>query len=349
MSVGKVLAVGDGFVLSNLMANALRWEVGEEAQVDTFDLPWPIQPAARVAEVDEASGTEEQIIGVVGDAEVAVVHNAALTRRVFESTDALRLVVVTRGGPVNVNVEAASERRIAVCYAPGRNAPAAAEYAVGLMLAAMRRIPEAHTTLSSGVWRGDLYAYEECGVELEGSTVGLVGFGAIGRRVARVLAAFGAKVLVHDPFVEAADVEEAGGSVAELDELLERSRVVSLHARLSEDTRGMIGAGEISRMVRGSVLVNTARGGLLDYDALCDALESRHLGAAALDVYPEEPLPEGSRLLGVPRLVLSPHIAGATQETAQRAARIAAEEVGRYARGEQLLNVINREVVGDPR
>jgi len=215
------------------------------------------------------------------------------------------------------------------------------------MLAAMRRIPEAHGSLSSGQWRGDFYAYEECGVELDGSTVGLVGFGAIGRRVARVLAAFGAEVLVYDPFVDAAAIEEAGGSSAELGDLLERSRVVSLHARLSSDTRGMIGAHEISRMPQGAMLVNTARGGLLDYEALCDALEAGHLGAAALDVYPEEPVPENSRLLETPRLVLSPHIAGATKETAQRAARIAAEEVGRYVRGEQLVNVINREAVGD--
>jgi D-3-phosphoglycerate dehydrogenase len=266
---------------------------------------------------------------------------------VLEAAEDLRLVVCTRGGPVNVNVDAASERDVAVCYAPGRNAPAAAEYAVGLMLAAMRRIPEAHGSLSSGQWRGDFYSYEECGVELNGSIVGLIGFGAIGRRVARVLIAFGAEVLVYDPFVDAADIEEAGGNRVKLDELLGRSRVVSLHARLSPDTRDMIGAHEISRMPRGSVLVNTARGGLLDYEALYDALESGHLGAAALDVYPEEPVPENSRLLEAPRLVLSPHIAGATQETAMRAARIAAEEVGRYVRGEQLVNVINREAVGD--
>jgi D-3-phosphoglycerate dehydrogenase / 2-oxoglutarate reductase len=107
----------------------------------------------------------------------------------------------------------------------------------------------------------------------------------------------------------------------------------------------MIGADQIARMPEGSVLVNTARGGLLDYEALCDALESGHLKAAALDVYDVEPPPEGSRLFEVPNLVLSPHIAGATKETAHRAARIAAEEVGRYARGEDLLNVANRDAV----
>lgn len=334
-------------MLSELIVEALEREARDAFKVSTLDLPWPIEPFGPVAEVEEASGTEEQMVEAVSSVEVVVTQLAPLTVRVLEAAENLRLVVCTRGGPVNVNVEAASERGVAVCYAPGRNAPAAAEYAVGLMLAAMRRIPEAHGSLSSRQWRGDFYAYEECGIELDGSTVGLVGFGAIGRRVARVLAAFGAGVLVYDPFVDAADIEEAGGSRVNLDELLERSRVVSLHARLSPDTRGMIGAEEIARMPQGAALVNTARGGLLDYEALCDALESGHLGAAALDVYPEEPIPKDSRLLKAPRLVLSPHIAGATKETAQRAARIAAEEVGRYARGEKLKNVVNREVVGD--
>jgi D-3-phosphoglycerate dehydrogenase len=347
MTTRKALAAGDRFVLSRLIVEALQREAGNALDPSTLDLPWPIEPFGHVAEVEEASGTEEQRVEVVGGIEVVVTQMAPLTSRVLESADALRLIVCTRGGPVNVNVEVASEKGVPVCYAPGRNAAAAAEYAMGLILSAMRRIQEAHSTLSSGQWRGDFYAYEECGIELDGSTVGLVGFGAIGRRVARVLVAFGAEVLVYDPFVDAADVEEAGGSPAELHALLERSRVVSLHARLSPDTQGMIGAREISRMPQGSVLVNTARGGLLDYEALCDALESGHLGAAALDVYPEEPVPEASRLLKAPRLVLSPHIAGATKETAQRAARIAAEEVGRYVRGEQLVNVINREAVGD--
>jgi D-3-phosphoglycerate dehydrogenase len=347
VSGARVLAAGDQFVLSELVVGALEREARGALEISTLDLPWPIEPFGRVAEVEEASGTEEQMIEAVRSVEVVVTQLAPLTARVLEAAEDLRLVVCTRGGPVNVNVDAASERDVAVCYAPGRNAPAAAEYAVGLMLAAMRRIPEAHGSLSSGQWRGDFYAYEECGVELNGSIVGLIGFGAIGRRVARVLIAFGAEVLVYDPFVDAADIEEAGGNRVKLDELLGRSRVVSLHARLSPDTRDMIGAHEISRMPRGSVLVNTARGGLLDYEALYDALESGHLGAAALDVYPEEPVPENSRLLEAPRLVLSPHIAGATQETAMRAARIAAEEVGRYVRGEQLVNVINREAVGD--
>jgi D-3-phosphoglycerate dehydrogenase / 2-oxoglutarate reductase len=319
--------------------------MGDDLDIVTIDFDWPMEPHKRVAEVNEAAGSEEEIIEAGEGAEVIVTQLAPITEKVLRFLEALKLVVVTRGGPVNVNINAASERGVAVCYAPGRNAPAAAEYALGLMLAAMKRIPDAHSSLSKGEWTGEFYAYEENGIELDGATVGLVGSGAIGRRVARVLHAFGSEVLVYDPFVDDAKVRETGARKAELNELLESSKVVSIHARLTDETRGMIGADQIARMPEGSVLVNTARGGLLDYDALCDALESGHLTAAALDVYNVEPPPEGSRLFKVPNLVLSPHIAGATKETAHRAARIAAEEVGRYVRGEDLLDVANRDAV----
>jgi D-3-phosphoglycerate dehydrogenase / 2-oxoglutarate reductase len=346
MSVGKILVAGDRHILSRLMVEALEEELGEDLDIATLDFEWPMEPHVDVAEVKEAAGSEDEVIAAGEDAEVIITQLAPITEKVLSVLEDLKLVIVTRGGPVNVNVEAATENGVIVANAPGRNAPAAAEYALGLMLAAMKRIPDAHASLKDGEWRGEFYAYEENGVELDGATAGLVGFGAIGSRVARVLDAFGATVLVYDPFVDESKIEEVGGRKAELDELLRRSKVVSLHARLTEETRGMIGAEQIARMPEGSVLVNTARGGLLDYGALCDALDSGQLGAAALDVYDEEPPPEGSQLFTAPNLVLSPHIAGATRETAHRAASIAAAEVGRYARGEELANPVNPEAVG---
>jgi D-3-phosphoglycerate dehydrogenase len=232
-------------------------------------------------------------------------------------------VVVCRGGPVNVNLDAALAAGISVRATPGRNAVAAAEHAIALLLAALRQIPDVHNGVRAGQWRSGLYALDAVGGELSGATVGLIGYGAIGQRVARILRAFDATVLVHDPY--AADVASVG-----LDELLERSAAVSLHARLTPETAGMIGAKELARLPRGAVLVNTARGGLLDYDAVVDALESGHLGGAGFDVYDEEPLPATSRLLTAPRVVLTPHLAGATRQTAERAARLAAAEVATY-------------------
>src|SRR5690606_10700850 len=172
------------------------------------------------------------------------------------------------------------------------------EHTMAMLLAATRRIPGTHADLAGGVWRGDYYTFDSVGPELEGSTVGLVGYGAIGRRVAAMVAGFGAEVLVYGPYVD------VPGRAA-LDGRLRLSRWVVLHASGAPETTGMIGAEQLALMPRGSVLVNCARGALLDYDALCDALESGHLFGAAVDVFPEEPIPAGSRLLAAPNLVMT--------------------------------------------
>lgn len=260
------------------------------------------------------------------------------TERVLAAAPALRMIAVCRGGPVNVNAEAARARGVKVCFAPGRNAAATAEFTVGMMLAALRRIPEAHNSLAlDGKWDATHYTYERCGPELEDTPVGLIGYGAVGSRVARVLTAFGAEVEVYDPYVRG-DVH--GMRAPSLDALLARSAVVSLHARLTPETRGLIGAAELARMPGGSTLVNVARGGLLDTDALCDALDDGQLAAAALDTYEQEPLPADSRLRRTPNVVLTPHLGGASRAVARKAARIAAAEVARHAKGEPLAHCL---------
>ena len=336
---GTILAAGDQFMLPELLASALRAELGADAAVRELALPWPIEPFGPVAEVDEASDAEDAMLAALEGVEAAVTQMGPFTRKVLENAPELRLVAVGRGGPVNVNVDAATERGIRVCYAPGRNATATAEYTVGMMLAALRRIPLTHAALRERhEWAGEHYTYANTGPEIEGSTVGLIGYGAVGSRVARILAAFGAEVLVFDPYA-AGDV--VGERVATLEELLRRSRIVTLHARLTPETRGLIGARELARLPAGGVLVNVARGQLVDQDALCDALDSGHLLAAALDTFGEEPPPPGSRLFTVPNLVMTPHLGGASRAVAEKAARIVAAEVGRHFRGEPLLHCLN--------
>jgi len=322
----KILVSGDHFVTTELMTDALRARLGGAADIAKQVLPWPHVPFGPVAEVDEASGDEDELIAALPGVRILVTQMAAVTERVLAAAPDLELVVVCRGGPVNVNTEAAARRGVTVRATPGRNAIAAAEHAVALLLAALRQIPQIHADVRDGQWRSDLYALDAVGSELAGSTVGLVGYGAIGARVARILRAFDAQVLVHDPFIATVDDAEPVG----LAELLERSSAVSLHARLTAENRHMIGAAQIARLPRGAVLVNTARGGLLDYDAVVDALDSGHLGGAAFDVYDTEPIPAGSRLLKAPRTVLTPHLAGATRQTAERAATLAAWEVAGY-------------------
>ncbi|ONI68240.1 hydroxyacid dehydrogenase [Kribbella sp. ALI-6-A] len=338
MRTVKTLLAGDHFVRNELLAEALSALPDVRFDFREVTLPWPLTPYGRVAEVDEASDVEDELIAALPGVELAVTQMGPFTERVLESAPDLRFLVCCRGGPVNVNVPAATKRGVVVASTPGRNAVAAAEHAVALTMGALRKLPQLQRTLEQGEWRSDLYAYDECGSELEGATVGLIGYGAIGSRVARVMLAFGAHVVVVDPVLDAASPPD-GIEVVELDELLTRSDVVSLHARLTDDTRGMIGADQLARMRPGAVLVNTARGGLLDYEATVDALESGQLGAAAFDVFPAEPLPEGSRLLTAPNVVMTPHLAGATRQTAQRAASIAAEAVAAYLAGRDPIGV----------
>ncbi|MFJ2521264.1 2-hydroxyacid dehydrogenase [Cellulosimicrobium cellulans] len=321
----KILAAGDGFVTNALLAQELSPRV-PGAEIHTLELPWPRVPFGPVAEVSEASGTQESLIAALEGIEVLVTQMAPITRRVLSSAPDLRLVVVCRGGPVNVNLDAAREAGVQVRTTPGRNAPAAAEHTIALMMAALRNIPELDRSMRAGEWRGGDYQIEACGSELAGATVGLIGYGAIGRRVARILSAFGARVLVHDPYAEAIEY----GEQSDLDGMLRQAAVVSLHARLTDETRHIIDAAALRRMRPGAVLVNTARGGLVDQDALVTALRTGGLGAAAVDVYDPEPPAVDDAIRQAPRLVMTPHLAGATRQTAERAAALSADAVLSY-------------------
>lgn len=283
----RVVAAGDHFILPSLIREALDPEL--TCEVAELTLGWPLDPFGPVAEVTEASDAEDELIEALAGAQVLVTQMGPVTERVLDACPDLRLVVVCRGGPVNVNLDAAKRHDVRVCYAPGRNAAATAEFTVGLMLAALRRIPQAHDLLArQGSWEGaTYYTYEHSGLELEDLPVGLVGYGAVGSRVARVLGAFGARVMVHDPYVHG---EIHGLRVASLDDLLRASRVITLHARLTAETRGLIGARELALLPQGAVVVNAARGPL-DEDALCAALENGHLSAAALDTYAQSRCP----------------------------------------------------------
>lgn len=344
MKPPTILAAGDEFVLPGLLTAALRTELGGDPEIRELALQWPSVAFGPVGEVDEAAGTEAQIIEALAGVDIAVTHLAPFTKAVFEASPRLRLVVVSRGGPVNVNLDAATAHKVAVCYAPGRNANAVAEFTIGLIIAACRNIVSGGQAMREGDWHGRYFEYGAAGSEISGSTVGLIGYSAVGRLVARLLTAFGAKVSAYDPYVDESRFDPGVTKVGDLEQLLAGSRIVSLHQRVTPQTRGMIGAAQLAAMPRGAVLINTARGAVVDYEALCDALDSGHLGGAGLDVHPVEPLPLGHRLHTTPNVVMTPHVAGCSREVAQLAAKICAGEVGRWLRDEPLANCANPAV-----
>ncbi|MGO1561868.1 MAG: 2-hydroxyacid dehydrogenase [Actinomycetaceae bacterium] len=338
--MANVLLAGDAFVTPDVLGSALALTV-PDAATTTLVNEWPATAFSSIGEVHEAQGDEDKLIEALQGVEVAFTHTFPFTEKVLAASPSLRLITVCRGGPVNVNAEAAARHGVTVTFTPGRNATATAEHSVAMILAAVRQVAQRHGELVAGEWRGDYYRYEQVGPEVRGSTVGLVGYGAIGARVAHVLLALGARVVVFDPYVDASTLEDGIELVAELDDLLRQSNILTIHARLTEATQGLIGAREIGLLPAGAVLVNCARGGLLDYDALCDALDSGHLYAAACDVLPFEPLPADHRILSTPRLTVTPHLAGASKQAAELAASIGAADIAKFLAGERPEHVVS--------
>jgi D-3-phosphoglycerate dehydrogenase / 2-oxoglutarate reductase len=252
---------------------------------------------------------------------------------------ALKLIVVARGGPVNIDLDAARKRGVLIVNAPGRNASAVAEFTIGAIIAETRLMTRGHDALRRGEWRGDLYRSDLVGRELSQMTVGVIGYGHIGTKVVRLLKAFGGRILVADPYVELLPEDARDGVIqTTLMALLRESDVVTLHARVTKETVGFIGRAEFAAMRKGAVFINTARGPMVDYDALTGALKSGHLRGAMLETFAVEPAPAGLELLQLENVTLTPHIAGASLKTIERAADAAADEVRRYLAGEAPLN-----------
>ncbi len=344
--MGRAIAVvGDRFMLPSVFAEKIEAACGTGHLVRTLEQPWPDEPMAHgyaapgLAGLREYMGDPDEIAGFVGDAEILVTHLAPVSAGMLERLPALKLVAVSRGGPVNVDVAAARARGVTVVNTPGRNASAVAEFTIGAILAETRLIRAGHEALRRGDWRGDLYRADVTGRELCEMTVGVVGYGAVGTRVVKLLKAFGTRVLVADPYVQlsAADRHDGVEHVG-LDALLERADVVTLHARVTPETTGFIDAAAFARMRPGATFVNTARGPLVDYDALHRALDGGPLRGAVLDTFAVEPVPPDWPLLRLANVTLTPHIAGASVRTVTVAAEQAAEEIRRHIAGEPPLN-----------
>jgi D-3-phosphoglycerate dehydrogenase len=319
--------------------------VASGAQVRTLELPWPDEPMRHgyvdggIPGLKEYMGDPDEIAAFVDDAEILVNHLAPVTGAMLDRLPKLRVIAVSRGGPVNIDVAACKTRQIRLVNTPGRNASAVAEFTIAAILAETRLIRAGHEGLRQGVWRGDLYRYDVAGTELSEMTVGLIGYGFIGTRVVKLLKPFGCRILVADPYktLSKEDVSD-GVRMVTLDRLLAESDVVSLHARVTEETRGFLAAPQFARMRKGAYFINTARGPMVNYDDLCQALKSGHLRGAMLETFWLEPPPANSPLLKLDNVTLTPHIAGASTTTVRIAARMVAEEVRRYLAGEPPLN-----------
>ncbi len=287
--------------------------------------------------------TAEDLAPVLAGYDAVIASTDSYTAGLMDACPRLKVVSRWGIGIDSVDLEAATQAGVVATNTPGTTTEAVADYAFALLLAVARRIPEGDATMRAGGWG------EFPGTLVLGKTLGLVGFGQIGQAVARRAEGFSMRVLAYDPHLSAeAAAQWPNVIVVPLRRLLEESDFISVHAAVTDDTRGMFGAEAFGRMKRTAYFINTARGALVDDEALRRALVEGRIAGAALDVYRHEPLPVEHPLRGTPRCILTPHNAFNAVEAARATSMLAAENILHLWRGERTIGVCNPAVLDSP-
>lgn len=284
---------------------------------------------------------EEELLEEVKDADILISHISAVSTEVLDSAEHLEAVCIIRSGVENVNVENATKRGIKVVNAPGRLAVPVSEFTVGLMISEMKNIARSHQRMQAGDFT-DGFSNDKYSVNLKGKNVGLVGCGMVGSRVAKVMKAFEANVLIYDPYMADEKIKEMGYTPVSLNELCKNADVISVHFRLTPETEGLIGAEQFALMKPGCFLINTARAGLVDEKAMMDALVNKKIAGAGLDVFHQEPLPEGHPLLSMDNVTITGHLAGHCADVFEISAGITIDAVEHYFETGEWKYVVNK-------
>lgn len=353
----KIFIAGDKYFRPDIMIPRLQQILSDysgELVFDSIKLPYPIDyiplsddyvvPTGMAWDqnMDEDYGTQgvreyygknDTLKGMLTDCDILIIHGAALPAAILDEAKKLKLICCMRGGPVNLDLNYAKSKGIRCTNSPGKNAQGVAEYTVALALAHIRHIPSGTEGLSQDRYIQRYGDYDMLGYELEHKKFGLVGFGRIAQRLCRILKGFGCEILAFDPLMEAEKIQELGAVPCNLGTLLEEADIVSLHARSKEK---LIGREELARMKPSALLINTARGTLLDYQALRDALREGRIAGAALDVFGTEPYAFYRELSSMPNVTATPHMAGVSRETVARGIEMTGEEIRRFLAGQPL-------------
>jgi D-3-phosphoglycerate dehydrogenase len=271
----------------------------------------PLRDDPRFELVNKPGLKGDDLADAIADADAVLVRSATrITRESLARADKLKAIGRAGVGVDTIDVDAATERGIPVLTAPEGNTISAAELTMALLLALARKVPGADRSMKAGEWDKKSFT----GTELHGKTLGLIGAGRIGGEVARRARGFAMRVLVHDPFLNAERARMLDVETATIDEVIEQSNVISAHVPLTDATRNLIGEAQIARMKKGVLVLNVARGGVVDEAALIAALKSGHVAGAALDVFEVEPLPADHPFRTMPNVVLTPHLGASTSE-----------------------------------
>lgn len=350
----KAMVLGDAMIRVDGFAKAVNRYLGDYVS-ETIQGEWESnwgELQRRRLEVEKQGPEIEVVDSLVekrgAEAEMLMGLFVPVSSKYMEAMPNLRIVGVSRAGVENVNIKEATKRGILVFNVEGRNAEAVSDFAVGMMLAEARNIARAHYSIKNGQWR-KTFSNSEIVPEFKDRAVGLVGFGYIGRLVARKFSGFNVKILVHDPFVADEDVKALGAVPVDKETLFKESDFVSVHARLTEETKNYIGKKELSLMKESAYFINTARAGLVDQSALAEILGEKKIAGAALDVFTNEPIDPASPFLALDNVTLTTHIAGTTADALNNSPGLLMEDISRLLRGEKARFIKNPEVLNDER
>ena len=319
--MGKILITASHYRLLCGEAVKLLEGQGHELIINPSDMPYY---------------SFEQIKEVIGDVDGAIVGLDHWTEEVFELAPRLKVIAKFGVGTDNIDGEAAKRYGIKVINAPGQNSNAVAELTVGYMIQMLRNILPLHKKMEQGEWVRYL------GREVKGRTVGLLGFGAIARLVAKKLSGFEAEVIACDPYPDEVIAKRYGVRMTTQEEVIERSDILSLHVPACAQTWHLMDQAAFSRMKKGAYLINAARGSIIDTEALVEALQSGQLAGVALDAYEQEPLPQDSPLLGFENVICTPHTGAETYEAYRNVSLSTAKGVAAVLNGEEPENWVNR-------
>lgn len=312
------------------------WNVLLPNEIDQSG-PESIADFATCTGMDEYDSTEAAL-GEIDQYDAVVVRVAPLDAEVIARADRLKIIAKHGSGLDNVDIEAASDHGIVVCNTPGANARSVAEHAVALLFAVRRSLRTADRHVRSGGWERDAFT----GHELTGDTLGLFGFGAIGRETAALADGMGQTVLVYDPYVADDDVPSRVSRVGDLSELFAASDAVSIHTPLTPETRGAVSTQELAALGERGILINTSRGAIVDEEALVEALEAGTVSGAGLDTFETEPPGENHPLYDRAEVLLTPHVGGVTDEALARMSQRAAANVRAVYEGKLPASTVNR-------
>jgi len=347
----KVLVVGDAMIPGKKIGDIAEKyfsKYGATIEVMDWKTKDKVELQNRRINVEKNGPSAEAppagMLQKVTDADILMVHYTPVARVVFEAAKRLKIVGTCRAGLENLDVKAATDHRIAAFNIMGRNAEAVSDFAMGLMLAEARNIARSHAALKQGKWLKD-FSNVATIPNMREKIIGLIGFGYVGQLMARKAQGFNMTVLVYDPYMADEIIHQHKAKKETIENIFKVSDFVSIHARLTDATKGLISASLINSMKPTAYLINTARAGLVVHEALYKALKEKRICGAALDVFETEPLPAGHPLMSLDNVTITSHLAGTTVESLTDSPRLLAEDIDLLLSGKTPRWVNNKDVL----